>query len=766
MTQALKCYLICRMQIGIRQFDNEVIEWFKLAATGSDYTRSGLARELCERSDWRNVKGQLCEAQARKRLVELAEELSITLPSPAPCPRSSLPVEYDDVCELECSLAQLGQITVSPVLPTQTKQWHSMMHTHHPRGAPRVPGAAIKYWVESDRYGRLGGLSFHAASWHEAARDKFIGWSVRARCMNLDRVLNNSRFLILPSVRVHGLASQVLSLARARIRDDWHQAYGRFPVLAYTYIDGAYTGACYQAARWRKLGETSGRKSSDAMPKQVYGIALCEQWKQILNTEPQTRFRAHRDVYFKDDAKWSDVEYGFSTHPDGRIRKRLVSMGCDWEKAAQDPTPQMFANEAKRKAAYRFISNDNVGMDDILESHRQATVARGVLNPVVLAVQDTTAVNYDTMKHSTDDLVKIGGTAKGVMVHASVAFSEGGRVLGVLDIDGQFRGRFSQIEELTESQRWVEGLETAVEYSAACGDTTRVVSVCDREGDVWEMFDTQHQNRDQVGLLVRCNGARQRRVIDGHGRSVALRSYVESSPVVAKRMIFIEEQGGKRARKARCAGLSLRVQAVSVKAPGKTRDTLSLTAVSVIEDAPPAGVKALNWLLLSSEGEADAQNALRLCHWYEARWGIEEYFRVFKAGCKVEKRQFDSTEKLVKCMAFDAVTAWRVFDLQRVAKHEPQLPADEVVEPEETEVLYALLHNIDPKRHSIRPPPDLRILEYVVDKGRLAGFRPTSRQPIPGTKILWRAHVKLKTSIQAFDAFRSMQRARGYAYED
>ncbi len=185
-----------------------------------------------------------------------------------------------------------------------------------------------------------------------------------------------------------------------------------------------------------------------------------------------------------------------------------------------------------------------------------------------------------------------------------------------------------------------------------------------------------------------------------------------------------------------------------------------MVAVSSIEESPPAGVEPLNWLLLCSEGEADAENAIRICRWYEARWGIEEYFRTLKTGCKIEKRQFDSDEKMLKCMAFDAITAWRVFDLQRVAKHEPQLPADEVVEPEEVEVLYVLLHDINPKRHDIRPPPKLSIGQYVVDKGRIAGFRPTRRQPTPGTKILWRANVKLMTSIQAINAFKSLQQAR------
>ena len=747
------------MQIGLRQFETEVIEWFKRAATGGDYTRSALARELCERSEWRNPKGQLCEAQARKVLPKLASEVSIKLPKAGArvSPSAWLPYQAPQV---QCTLAQLGEVSVVPVAPKQTKQWHSMMQTYHPRGAPQVPGAALKYWVVSAHYGRLGGLSFHAASWHEAARDRYIGWSHRARVANLGKVLNNARLLVLPTVQVHGLASTALRLAGARLGEDWRAAYGVVPVLAYTYIDGAYRGSCYQAAKWRRFGATSGKRSVDAKPKQVYGMALCDDWQAVLQTEPQQRFRPYCDVYLKDDVHWTDIEYGLSTHPDGRLRKRLVSMGRDWQTGPQDPVPQVFASGAKQKAAYRFISNDKVSMDDILESHRQATVARGALHAVVLAVQDTTAVNYDTLKNSTENLVKIGGTAKGVLTHASVAFSEGGRPLGVLDIDGQFRRRFAEQDEFTESQRWVEGLDTAAQYARACGANTRVISVSDREGDVWELFEHQRRCADAVGVLVRCNGSRQREVFDEHGKQVALRAHVEATPVVATRTLSLAAQGGKRARQARTATLSLRIAKVVVKAPGKRTDTVALMAVSSIEESPPDGVVGLNWLLLCSDGEADAEHAVRICRWYEARWGIEEYFRVLKAGCKIEKRQFDSDEKLLKCMAFDAITAWRVFDLQRVANHEPHLPVSEVAEPEEIQVLYVLLHDIDPKRHEIRPPPGLCVLDYAVDKGRLAGFRPTRRQPIPGTKILWRANVKLMTSIQAFNAFKCFYKIR------
>ncbi len=189
-----------------------------------------------------------------------------------------------------------------------------------------------------------------------------------------------------------------------------------------------------------------------------------------------------------------------------------------------------------------------------LESHRQATVARCVRREGVLAVQDSTAINYDTHKHVTAGLTTICGTAQGIFAHANVAFSPSGRVLGVLDIDGSFRSRCAASgDELKESVRWVEGMETSAELSAATGGGTRVISVCDREGDLWELFERQRELRDQVGLLVRRHGSRHRWAVDEDGNAEDLHRHVEGLCAVGTRTVTIEAQGSKRARKARDA---------------------------------------------------------------------------------------------------------------------------------------------------------------------------------------------------------------------
>ena len=144
----------------------------------------------------------------------------------------------------------------------------------------------------SDQYGRLGGLSFHAASWHEQVRDEFIGWSPRARARNLPLVVNNGRFLILPQVKVHGLVSQALTLATARLVADWRQAYGVAPVLAYTHVAQAHSGQSYRASGWQSKGQTSGRRDARREPKQVFVLPLQAGWQARLQAWPRETYRA------------------------------------------------------------------------------------------------------------------------------------------------------------------------------------------------------------------------------------------------------------------------------------------------------------------------------------------------------------------------------------------------------------------------------------------------------------------------------------------
>ena len=148
----------------------------------------------------------------------------------------------------------------------------------------------------------------------------------------------------------------------------------------------------------------------------------------------------------------------------------------------------------------------------------------------------------------------------------------------------------------------------------------------------------------------------------------------------------------------------------------------------------------------------DTREAIQALEFYRRRWSIEEYFKVLKSGARIEDRRLDHADDLRKCLAFDAITAWRVFDLDRLAREQPELPAAKALPKEELETLDLLLRDLG-FRSRRNPPPDSKnrtIRQAVTDIGRLAGFQPSRRQPLPGNVKLWQGYVYLKPTVRIY----------------
>ena len=429
-------------------------------------------------------------------------------------------------------------------------------------------------------------------------------------------------------------------------------------------------------------------------------------------------------------------------------------MAKAWDRAPGCDLPGVFPQRGPRKAAYRLLANPRVSMDDILHPHREAVVERCALETTVLLVQDTTTLNYSGLGHCTSGLGPLGGQSKGqdgLLVHAGLALADGGRALGVFRLRPW--ARLKPVEALgggreKESVRWLEGFEQAVELGRAC-PSTRVITVCDREGDIYALFRRQAERPEAAGLLVRANRARQRRVPAARKVQPLWAHLQARQPVVSDRIVRIAARGGKHARKRRKARTEVRVAAVQLRAPKGRGAPVAAQAVLVSEPQPPKGRQPLNWLLLSSDGEATAADALRTVARYERRWLIEEYFRVLKCGTKLLDRRLREAASIENCLVFEAVNAWKEFDITRLARERPQDPAGESFSAVGRRVLNTLLNSerILPAALRNQPPPsDIRTT--VVNLARVAGFRPTKRQTLPGDTVVWKAWQIIKPMIR------------------
>jgi hypothetical protein len=227
-----------------------------------------------------------------------------------------------------------------------------------------------------------------------------------------------------------------------------------------------------------------------------------------------------------------------------------------------------------------------------------------------------------------------------------------------------------------ESDKWLQSLEQAAAVQQQL-PTTRVVSVGDSEADVYDLF-VRAQARDQA-LLVR---AAQNRLVSHPERQ--LRAYLESQPVAGMRTVAVPRQANRPARQAH---LSLRFALVTLPAPVARKKeglpTVQLWAVLAVEEQPPSGEQAINWLLLTSVAVENLAQAKERLDWYTCRWIVELYHKVLKSGCQVEERQFETYETIQRYLAVDGVVAWRVLYMTLVSRTQPELPCRMLLEAHE-----------------------------------------------------------------------------------
>jgi hypothetical protein len=678
------------------------------------------------------------------------------------------------VAEVQGGLEELGEVTVVPVTSrysATSRVWNELMQAYHYLGAGPLCGAQIRYLVRSAKHGWLGALSFSAAVPRLKPRDRWIGWSARAQRANLEKVVCNSRFVLAPSVRVANLASHVLALSGRRLAADWQARYGYAPVLVETFVDAQrFTGTCYRAANWVWVGQTAGRADGyrngthSTGPKEIYVFPLRADWQRMLCAEPPERLQVRAAL--GQDAAWVDEEFAGARLYDARLRRRLAALAEAFFAQPGALIPQVCTGApAKSKAAYRFFANTRVTMPSLLTGHVEATAQRMRAHAVVLAVQDTTTLNY-TAHPATEGLGPIN-TRKdhgvGLILHDTLAFSVEGTPLGLVDAqcwarDPERAGKKALCDSLPieakESIKWLRSYRATAAVQPLCPSTV-VVSVGDREADLHELFWEAQQTTAGPKLLVRAERTRRRKV---EAASAEEHEYLwqklAAEPIAGHQVLHIPRQGS---RPARTATLEVRYAAVTLRPPERCKacDAVAAWAVYAREVAPPAEVTApLEWMLLTTVGVDTFAQAIERLEWYTRRWGIEVYHRVLKSGCRIEDRQLQSADSLESCLALDLVVAWRIFWLVKQGRETPNVPCTLVLEDDEWRALYATVRDETPPA----TPPSLR--EAVRMIAALGGFLGRPRDGEPGTTTVWRGLVRLDNIVLGFRAARRLYASR------
>lgn len=668
---------------------------------------------------------------------------------PAPCAPIAGPLE---------SLGPLELMLLPAGASAGSRTWNELLDQHHYLGAGPLCGAQLRYLVRSAR-GPVAALAFSGAAWQVAARDQWIGWTAEQRREQLHLVVNNSRWLIPAHVQVPNLASHVLARVLARLPADWQQRYGYTPVLVETFVEhGRFHGGGYQAANWQAIGLTQGRGRQDraherALPRKILWVyPLRKDARSVLCQVPAVRrlapLPAAPPPVAVPPVDWAEEELGRARLGDHRLVERACTLARSFYARPREALPQACGSLAATKAAYRFFAHPHVTLSALLESHYESTARRVAAEAVVLAVQDTTSLNYSTHP-ATEQLGPIGsqlaGGPVGIHVHSTLAFNVAGTPLGLLDVQHWTRDpaefginhkRKKRAFEEKESVRWRRSLE-ALERRQAAWPGTRLVSVGDREADIYELFVWATAQPGRPALLVR---AEQDRLL-AEGQPT-LWAQVLAQPVAGELKVAVPRRHN---RPSRVASLSVRFAAVVLQPPDRKGrlGPVRVWAVLAREAAPPPGLAPLEWMLLTTLEVTDVAIAIEKLRWYALRWGIEVFHRVIKSGCKVEDRQLGTADALTACLALDLVVAWRIYRLSKLGRETPDVPCTVYFADHEWQALVAAVHR-DARAVPATPPNLHEAMRMVASLG---GFLGRKGDGEPGAETLWRGLQRLDAIV-------------------
>lgn len=448
---------------------------------------------------------------------------------------------------------------------------------------------------------------------------------------------------------------------------------------------------------------------------------------------------------------WVNNEIRCGQIKDKRLEKRFSLILESLSENPQESIPAACQGWSETQAVYRFLDNDKVGLTEILEGHKAATIERIRQHACVLLAQDTTFLNYDqkeaiglgTMKRTLSEQY---------LLHPTVAFTPGRINLGVLDAKfwqrpeepvAQLRQK-KPIEE-KESYRWLESYAVACDVQRQCPETL-IVSIADREGDIGEWF-LNAQNRpleEKAEFIVRakCN----RRTEKGVEEYSYLWDELSEVPVLGKLKINTPRAGNKPSRQATLALHAKEVEFVGKQ--GKAQASVTVTAVYAQEIKPPKGETPISWMLLTSLPVTDYRGAETIVGWYRCRWEIELYFRVIKQGCQIEKLRLENDTRLLNAIGIYLIVGWRIHCITMQSRSFPDIPCDVLFSEQEWKTIYLM----KTKKKPPRTPPDLRSVTRML--AQLGGFLARKGDGEPGIKNIWRGYRTLKNYIDAIEISR------------
>jgi len=459
---------------------------------------------------------------------------------------------------------------------------------------------------------------------------------------------------------------------------------------------------------------------------------------------------------FPDVTLWSSHIAGFADLPDERLNTRFAQVLATLADKPLDSFPQACGSAGSAKGTYRFISNTRLTNAHFLQPLVRATAETCRGQSVVLSIQDTTSLNYTPLKQTAGlGLLNDSKRARGLHLHSTIALRTDGVPLGLLhqnywsrpvtDEESPDEKRERPFEE-KESYKWLDGIKAAEQAMASLPEAQRprLIHVMDREGDIHEVL--QHITESQHGAVIRCA---QNRLVDGPIGTA--HQAVSAAPSMGIRYIHVPTHYRRPRNKSRCELRAVELVITPNAAKHPQRKPTTWTLIQVKEVDAPANTEPLSWLLWTTEPANTLAKTMSVLDIYRYRWRIEEFHLVLKSGCRVEKLELETADRLIRASTLYSAIAVRIVALRDLARQEPDAPCTVILSNDAWRVLFAKFEKKASDQHT--PVPSVR--QAVLWIGRLGGHLNRKRDGMPGVRTLWRGWRDLTILVAGYRLARS-----------
>jgi hypothetical protein len=462
--------------------------------------------------------------------------------------------------------------------------------------------------------------------------------------------------------------------------------------------------------------------------------------------------------------KPSQCEY--FDYGDARLNKRCEYMLELLPQNAGKTLRQALQERKDYEVALRFFDNDLVSPEKILEPHLEATRARCAGEELVAVLQDSSDLDYDYL-----DVEGFGsmhpGVDQGFRIHPSLVITETGLPLGLVgyqaytredDVDVPKKHRNSLPIEEKESYRWLEGYRHASYLAQALGRDTTVVSISDREGDLYEVLKEAEgaQAGSAADIIIR---AQHNRCLNEPAMEYRLleEKLHRLDPLLQARLTVNRGRSNERE-----ACVNIRACQVSILAPAtankKRTGSVTCNAVLVSEVDPillqseepkdkrkRSGNAGLYWVLITTMPIDSVVEVERIVDLYSSRWQIEVYFKVLKSGCGIDRIRFQTKERIENYIAFSLLVAWRVMLATYLPREHPDVPCTVLFTETEWKLAYLKIY----ERAEALPLQPPTLMEATRMIAQLGGYH--KRKTQPGITTVWRGLSKLYDIVYGYE---------------